>query len=231
MLNKFENSAMGRGEHGWLKTIHHFSFAEYFDPDRMGLGALRVLNDDLVDPDTGFDLHPHKDMEIISYVIEGELTHGDSMGNKSTIGKGDIQYMSAGKGVYHSEHNRGEDTLRFLQIWIRPDKFGYEPNYGDYRFNWNDRENKWLHIVSPKKGNAPVKINQEADIYVTNLDKGTEIKATVDNNHQAYLVQIDGKSNINGIGVNRRDALEIYDEELDIKALEESHIMLIILKK
>ncbi|MBS4538884.1 pirin family protein [Clostridium sp. D2Q-11] len=231
MINKIENATMGRGEHDWLRSIHHFSFAEYYDPNRMGLGVLRVLNDDLVDSDTGFDLHPHKDMEIISYVVEGELTHGDSMQNDSTIRRGDIQYMSAGKGVYHSEHNKGDTTLRFLQIWIKPDKSSYEPNYGDFSFQWNERKNKWLHMVSSKQGTAPVKINQDADIYVTSLDKDNQIKIEIDNKHQAYLVQIEGKSDINGVGLNTRDAMEIFNEKLNIKAIDKSHILLIKIKK
>ncbi len=122
MLRKIDNTKMGSSNLGWLKSKFHFSFAEYFNPDNMNFGVLRVINDDLVAPHTGFNLHPHADMEIISYVVEGELTHGDSMGNKSTITRGHVQYMSAGTGVYHSEHNLGENVLRFLQIWILPDR-------------------------------------------------------------------------------------------------------------
>ena len=118
MLRKLETSKMGKSDLGWLRSKFHFSFAEYYNPSNMGFGVLRVINDDLIDPHTGFDTHPHKDMEIISYVIEGELTHGDSMGNKSTLKRGQVQYMSAGTGVYHSEHNLAKGISRFLQIWI-----------------------------------------------------------------------------------------------------------------
>jgi len=134
VLRKIDNTKMGSSDLGWLKSKFHFSFAEYYNPSNVNFGVLRVINDDLVKPGTGFDTHPHRDMEIISYIVDGELTHGDSMGNKRTLSRGHVQYMSAGTGVFHSEHNFGEETLRFLQIWIYPDKNGYEPNYGDYKF-------------------------------------------------------------------------------------------------
>ena len=121
MIKYIDHEKMGTADHGWLRSRFHFSFAQYYNPENMGFGALRVLNDDLVRPGTGFETHPHRDMEIISYVVQGELTHGDSMGNRQTLKRGQIQYMSAGTGVWHSEHNLGEDTLRFLQIWIYPD--------------------------------------------------------------------------------------------------------------
>ena len=114
-----------------------------------------MINDDLVEPQTGFDTHPHKDMEIVSYVVSGELTHADSMGHKNTLTRGQAQYMSAGTGVLHSEHNLGENILRFMQIWIFPDQKGRTPNYGDYRFNWEDRKNHWLHMVSGHRGKCP----------------------------------------------------------------------------
>lgn len=148
MLRKINSNNLGTSDFGWLMSRFHFSFAEYYSPDNINFEVLRVINDDLVKSNQGFETHPHRDMEIISYVVDGELTHGDSMGNKNTLGRGEVQYMSAGTGVYHSEHNMGEDTLRFLQIWIYPDKNGYKPNYGDYKFNWDERKNNWHHMVS-----------------------------------------------------------------------------------
>ncbi|ENK1243715.1 pirin family protein [Clostridium botulinum] len=197
----------------------------------MNFGALRVINDDLVQSNTGFDTHPHKDMEIISYVVNGELTHGDSMGNKNTITRGQVQYMSAGTGVYHSEYNLGEDTLRFLQIWIFPDKQGYKPNYGDYRFNWDDRQNKWLHMVSSKNGDTPIKINQDMNVYSLELEKGKEISFPVKGGRQAYLIQIEGDSLINEIELNKRAGMEIVEEDILIKAQETSHILILEMKK
>ncbi|NLV89359.1 MAG: pirin family protein [Tissierellia bacterium] len=231
MLRKIDNTKMGSSDLGWLKSKFHFSFAEYYNPSNINFGVLRVINDDLVKPGTGFDTHPHRDMEIISYIVDGELTHGDSMGNKRTLSRGHVQYMSAGTGVFHSEHNFGEETLRFLQIWIYPDKNGYEPNYGDYKFEWNDRKNKWLNIVSSKEGNAPIKVNQDVNIFVLELDKDKEIEFKVEEGRQAYLVQIEGTSDINKIILNMRDGLEIIEEDIKIKAIETSHILIIEMKK
>lgn len=231
MLRKLDHRNMGKSNLGWLKSIFHFSFAEYFNIDNMNFGVLRVINDDLIEGNTGFDLHPHKDMEIVSYVVDGELTHGDTMGNKNTISRGHVQYMSAGTGVYHSEHNLGDSTARLLQIWIIPDKKGYKPAYGDYRFNWDDRKNKWLNIVSSKDGDAAIKINQDANFYVVELDEGKEIDFQVGSNRQAYLVQIEGNSTINNLELNERDALEIIEEDILIKADKKSHILVIEMKK
>lgn len=231
MLRKLDHRKMGKSNLGWLKSIFHFSFAEYFNIDNMNFGVLRVINDDLIEGNTGFDLHPHKDMEIVSYVVDGELTHGDTMGNRNTISRGHVQYMSAGTGVYHSEHNLGDSTARLLQIWIIPDKKGYKPAYGDYRFNWDDRKNKWLNIVSSKDGDAAIKINQDANFYVVELDEGKEIDFQVGFNRQAYLVQIEGNSTINNLELNERDALEIIEEDILIKADKKSHILVIEMKK
>lgn len=231
MLRKLESKNMGKGNHGWLKSIFHFSFADYYNPKNIHFGKLRVINDDLVEAGTGFGLHPHKDMEIISYVVDGQLTHGDSMGNNKSITRGHVQYMSAGTGVYHSEQNLGEKTLRFLQIWIVPDQAGYNPNYGDFQFNWDDRKNKWLHMVSGKSGNAQIKINQDANIYSLELEQGKEISLPVAEGRQAYLVQIEGSSEINDLFLETRDALEIVEENIQINATETSHYLVVELKK
>ncbi|NLZ49720.1 MAG: pirin family protein [Clostridiales bacterium] len=231
MLRKIESKNMGSSDMGWLKSIFHFSFAQYYNPYNMNFGVLRVINDDLVQANTGFELHPHRDMEIISYVVRGQLTHGDSMGNRNSLGRGHVQYMSAGTEVYHSEHNLGEETLRFLQIWILPDKKGHKPNYGDYSFAWDDRKNKWLHMVSSKTGDAEIKINQDINIYSTELDKGKEISFPVKEDRQAYLVQIEGRSSINDVDIYERDGMEIVEEDLLIKAIETSHLLIIEMNK
>ena len=231
MLRVIDSGNMGSSNLGWLRSKFHFSFAEYYNPHNIKFGVLRVINDDLVESNTGFDTHPHRNMEIISYVVNGELTHGDSMGNKNTITRGHVQYMSAGTGVYHSEHNLGKDELRFLQIWIFPDKEDYKPNYGDYRFDWSDRQNKWLHMVSSKNGNAPIKINQDINVHSLELDKGKEINFQVNEGRQAYLVQIEGGAIINDIELNNRDGMEIVEEDILIKAKETSHILILEMKK
>lgn len=231
MLRKIQSENMGSSNLGWLKSKFHFSFAEYYNPKNMNFGVLRVINDDLIESNTGFDTHPHRDMEIISYVINGELTHGDSMGNKNTVTRGHVQYMSAGTGIYHNEHNLGKDILRLLQIWIFPDKQGYKPNYGDYRFNWEDRHNRWLHMISSKNGDAPIKINQDVNIYSLELEKGGEISFSVGEGRQAYLVQIEGTSIINSIELEHRDAMEIIEEDILINAKETSHILILEMNK
>ncbi|WP_297632339.1 pirin family protein [uncultured Clostridium sp.] len=231
MLKKMNNIDMGKSDLGWLQSSFHFSFAEYWNPYNMGFGKLRVLNDDLVKPGTGFDTHPHQNMEIISYIVSGEITHGDSMGNKRSLTRGNVQYMSAGTGVLHSEHNYGDEMLRLLQIWIYPDKAGYTPNYGDYEFDWSLRENKWLNIVSGKSGNAPIKINQDVNVYVLALDKDKEIEFEVKQGRQAYLVQIEGKAKINSVELDAKDALEIVEEDIKIVAEEKSHFIVIEMKK
>lgn len=231
MLRKLDHRNMGKSDLGWLKSIFHFSFSDYFNIDNMNFGVLRVLNDDLIEGGTGFDYHPHKDMEIVSYIINGGLTHGDTMGNKNTLYRGHVQYMSAGTGIYHSEQNLGDETTRILQVWIIPDKKGYKPTYGDYRYNEEDRKNKWLNIVSSKGGDAPVTINQDANFYVVELDEGKEIDFKVEKGRQGYLVQIEGDSIINSLELNERDALEIVEEDINIKANKKSHILIIEMKK
>jgi redox-sensitive bicupin YhaK (pirin superfamily) len=231
MLRKIESKNMGNSNLGWLKSIFHFSFSEYYNPDNINFGVLRVINDDLIQSRKGFGLHPHSDMEIVSYVVKGNLTHSDSMGNKNTITRGHVQYMSAGTGVYHSEHNLENDELRLLQIWIFPDKKGYRPNYGDYKFNWDDRHNKWLHMVSSKDGNAPIKINQDMNIYSLELEEGKEIDFEVSVGRQAYLVQIEGSSLINDVELTDRDGIEIVEEDILIKAKENSHILILEMNK
>jgi len=231
MLRKIESNNMGSSNLGWLKSKFHFSFADYYNPNNIQFGVLRVINDDLIQPKTGFDTHPHKDMEILSYIIEGELTHGDSMGNQKTISRGDIQYMSAGTGVYHSEYNHGEKILRFLQIWIYPDQKGHQPNYGDHRFHWQDRKNQWLLMASGLNGNAPIKINQDVHIYSLELERVKEISFPIEVGRQAYLVQIEGATTINNLELSQRDGMEIIEEVIDVRAKETSHILLIEMKK
>jgi redox-sensitive bicupin YhaK (pirin superfamily) len=225
---------MGRGVHGWLDSHFHFSFANYYNPDNIHFGALRVINDDLVKPGTGFDVHPHENMEIISYVIDGELTHGDSMGNKESLERGQVQYMSAGTGVWHSEHNLGSDLLRFLQIWILPDGQGYKPNYGDYRFKFEDRIGRWLPIATWTKNNgseAPIKIHQDVNVYASVVKAGERLDFPVGKDRQAYMVLIEGEAEAGGIRLKARDAVEITEEDVTVKAVEDAHLLVIEMAK
>lgn len=231
MIRKINSEYLGQSDLGWLRSRFHFSFAEYYNPNNINFGKLRVINDDLVKAGKGFTTHPHKDMEIVSYIVDGKLTHTDSMGNEHTLTRGHVQYMSAGTGVYHSEMNFGDETLRFLQMWIIPDKNGYTPNYGDFRYEWDDRNNKWLHIVSSYEGDAEVKLHQDFNIYVVEIDEGNEVEFNVEEGRQAYIVQIEGKSDINGEEMNMRDGMEVVEEEIKIKAKEKSHVILLEMKK
>ena len=231
MNRKLDHQKMGHSESGWLRSLFHFSFADYHNPDNMNFGVLRVINDDLVNAGNGFGTHGHRDMEIFTYVIDGELTHGDNMGNTHTIGRGHVQYMSAGTGVRHSEYNYGEGTARLLQIWILPDQRGLAPNYGDMNFTADQRQNKWLNVVSGMNGDAPIKMHQNASIHVLELDQGRQINFSVAVGRQAYLVQIEGQSQINGLTLNMRDGLEAVEESLQITALEKSHCLLIDMQK
>ena len=214
---------------GWLESRFHFSFSDYYDLDRIHFGVLRVLNDDIVHPESGFDTHPHRDMEIISYIVDGEITHKDSMGNAETLRRGEVQYLSAGTGIQHSEHNlHTKKDLRFLQIWIVPPVKDVKPLYGSHRFTKEERKNKLLNIVSSQGGDAAIKIYQDVNIYVSELDINQKIDYNIVENRQIYFVQIEGTSNVNGIILNDGDALEIKDtSSLSIKALSASHILFI----
>lgn len=234
MLRHIDHKKMGRSFLGWLDSHFHFSFADYYNPDNVNFGVLRVINDDLVKPGTGFDMHPHSNMEILSYVVDGELSHADSMRNKQTLTRGQVQYMSAGTGVVHSEHNRGEEGLRFLQIWIFPDKNGYPPNYGDYRFALEDREDKWLPIASSvenKESKAPIRIHADINAYATILGEGKTLGFNVDKGRQAYLVLIEGEADINGTSLVMRDGMEIVEENITITAEKDAHILVIEMAK
>ncbi|GHU49924.1 hypothetical protein FACS1894127_4300 [Clostridia bacterium] len=232
MLKYINYNRMGRGQHGWLDSHFHFSFAEYYNPANMQFGILRVLNDDRVAPGTGFDTHPHKNMEIASYVVEGELTHADSMGNKHTLERGQVQYMSAGTGVYHSEYNLGKNPLRFLQMWILPDRSGYEPNYGDHRFEWGDRTDKWLPIATgDAASSAPIHIHADVNIYASEITKGGELAFSVNEGRQAYLVLIEGAAQIGEHSLSAGDAMEITEEDITIAAADTAHVLLLEMAK
>jgi redox-sensitive bicupin YhaK (pirin superfamily) len=231
MLKHIDSKKMGRGRHGWLDSHFHFSFAEYCNPNNVRFGVLRVLNDDIVLAGEGFGMHPHRDMEIISYVIKGELSHQDSMGNAHTLKRGQSQYISAGTGVMHSEYNHTSGDLRFAQIWISPDKNGYAPNYGEYRFNLEDRFDKWLPIATScgnAANDAPIKIHSDINMYATIISAGKQIEFKVGADRQAYLVLFEGEATINGsIRMNERDALEIVKEDITITAGHEAHFLII----
>jgi redox-sensitive bicupin YhaK (pirin superfamily) len=175
-------------DHGWLQTSHSFSFADYFDPQNLNWGALRVFNDDVVAPGKGFGTHPHRDMEILTYVLEGELEHKDSMGNVGVVAAGSVQYLSAGTGLQHSEYNHSsERPVHFVQMWVLPRAQGLAPRYGQADFTAADRHNRWLTIATGQAGaSAPIAIWQDASAYVARVD-GTTLKKSIPEGRFGFL--------------------------------------------
>ena len=203
----------GNANHGWLQSRHTFSFANYYNPERIHFGALRVLNDDTVAAGMGFGTHPHDNMEIISIPLEGDLEHRDSMGNVSVIRHGDIQVMSAGTGIQHSEYNKSKDNLvKFLQIWVIPNKKNVKPRYDQITLDLNDRKNKLQQILSPNADDAGVWIHQDAWFHLGTFDKDLAIDYTL---HKAgngvYAFVLKGEISINGTALKDRDGLGIWD--------------------
>lgn len=219
----------GHANHGWLDTSHTFSFASYYNPDRMHFGVLRVLNDDFVDGGRGFGAHPHDNMEIISIPLEGDLEHQDSMGNTTVIRKNDVQIMSAGTGVRHSEYNKNKDQkVNFLQIWVFPKLRDITPRYDQKTFKPEERINKLQLIVSPTGGEGSVKINQDAWFHLVDLKK--DVSTTYQFKGQGnglYAFVIDGAMEIANTRVERRDGLGVWEtNEVTIKAFDDSKLLL-----
>lgn len=221
----------GHADHGWLNTYHSFSFAGYYNPDRMHFGALRVLNDDTVQAGMGFGTHPHDNMEIVSIVLNGELEHRDSMGNGSVITPGEVQVMSAGTGIRHSEFNHSsENDLSFLQIWVFPDKKSVEPRYGQARFDDKEMNGKWRTVVSPDGAEDSVWIHQQAWFSLGNFDAGAqfEYKLKRDGN-VVYIFVISGEVTVESETLEQRDALGIseIDSEIRLKTTKPSKILVL----
>lgn len=231
--NSILHTADSRGEanHGWLKSHHSFSFANYYNPDRMHFGVLRVLNDDFVAPGMGFSAHPHSNMEIISIPLEGDLEHRDSMGNVTVIKHGDVQVMSAGTGIQHSEYNKNKDKpVKFLQIWVIPNKTGVAPRYDQITLNPDDRKNKLQQILSPSENDEGVWIHQDAWFHLGKFEK--EIKVHYDvklKGNGLYAFVLQGSFEIDGQLVNQRDALGLWDlDGVDIHSLADDSELLLM---
>jgi|SRR5581483_10902200 len=215
----------GHFNHGWLDTFHTFSFADYYDPEQMGFRALRVINDDRVAPGMGFGTHPHRDMEIITYVLDGELAHKDSMGNGSTIRPGEVQRMSAGTGVRHSEANPSPaQWLHLLQIWILPDRGGITPSYEQKMFDKSERQGRLRLVASPDGAEGSVTIHQDVRLYATLLD-GEEVTHTFSNDRHGWLHVARGRVTVNGLELGEGDGLAI-SEEKEIRISGEGEVLL-----
>lgn len=223
MANTILHKAATRGhaDHGWLNSHHTFSFANYYDPDRMNFGVLRVLNDDVVAPGMGFGTHPHDNMEIISIPLDGDLEHKDSMGNTAVIRNGDVQVMSAGTGIRHSEFNKNADsTVKFLQIWVFPNKRNVTPRYDQITLDPAKRHNRLQQIVSPRADDEGVWIHQNAWFHLGSFDKGASANyALNDPTNGVYVFVIKGDFTVNGVALNQRDGMGVWDvNELALKA-------------
>ncbi len=207
------SASRGYANHGWLESHHSFSFAEYRDPERMHFGALRVLNDDVIQGGKGFDMHPHDNMEIVSIALKGALKHNDSMGNNHIIKENDIQVMSAGTGLMHSEFNHHEqDKTQFLQIWVFPNKKGIAPRYDQIALNPSDRRNKLEQIVSPNPGDGGVWIQQDAWFHRTDMDENSELTYQFQKAENGlYVFVLEGDVTIMNQPLNKRDGFGIWE--------------------
>lgn len=214
MITLRPSKERGYAEHGWLKSYHSFSFAEYYDPAHMGFGPLRVINDDWIAPAMGFGTHPHQNMEIITYVLEGAIAHKDSMGNGSTIRPGNVQYMSAGTGVRHSEFNpASNEHTRLLQIWIQPGQLGGQPLYSEKEFSRAEKLGRLRLVVSGDGADASIKIRQDARLFIGLFDAEQQEKRALDKDRLTYVHIARGELTVNGMALKEGDAVMMEAEE------------------
>jgi len=219
----------GHVNHGWLDSNHTFSFANYYNPQRMNFGVLRVLNDDRVMAGRGFGTHPHDNMEIISIPLDGDLEHKDSMGNVAVIKKGDVQVMSAGTGIFHSEYNKNSDKeVKFLQIWLFPNKRDVNPRYDQISLNNEEMNDNLMQILSPNQDDEGVWIHQNAWFHMGNLSKGKSVEYKIkDSRNGVYAFIIDGDVSIEGQELNRRDGYGVWDtDKINIDAISNARVLL-----
>lgn len=228
MIRFIEKDQRHFSDHGWLKTFWLFSFSDYYDPDNIQFGALRVFNDDVVKPGTGFPTHPHHEMEIVTVVLEGEITHKDSMGNSSVIRRGDVQRMSAGTGLTHSEFNLAQKPVHFYQIWIYPDKRGLEPSYDQKSFSPENWRNILLPLASGQGKEGVVTFHTDATIYRSSLDEGNDISFFTAHSRRNFIYLTKGQLSVNGRILSAKDQARIDEEnELELKAIYDSDFILV----
>jgi redox-sensitive bicupin YhaK (pirin superfamily) len=229
MIERRAFDELGGANHGWLQAKHHFSFGSYYDPNKMGWGPIRVWNDDTIAPNTGFPPHPHADMEIITYVREGAITHEDSLGNRGRTEAGDVQVMSAGSGVRHSEYNLEGETTRIFQIWIEPNLGGGSPAWGAKPFPKDERAGQFVTLASgfaDDAGALPIRSN--ARVLGATLKAGEVTNYELGDGRIAYLVPARGSIEVNGVVLNARDGAAIaYERVLQVKALETAEIVMV----
>jgi redox-sensitive bicupin YhaK (pirin superfamily) len=229
MIERRPFAGLGGADHGWLKAKHHFSFAGYYDPKRMGWGPIRVWNDDQIAPQTGFPPHPHADMEIITYVREGAITHQDSLGNKGRTEAGDVQVMSAGSGIRHAEYNLEPETTTLFQIWIEPNKKGGAPSWGAKPFPKGDRSGRFVTLASGFDEDADaLPIRTDAKVLGATLKAGETVEYPIGAARHGYLVPAVGAVEVNGQRISHRDGAAITGEPtITVTALEDAEIVLV----
>ena len=222
-------ASLGHADHGWLDARHHFSFASYHDRARMGWGNIRVWNDDTIAAHTGFSPHPHNDMEIITFVRSGAISHEDSAGNTGRTGAGDVQVMSAGSGIVHAEYNREDEATTLFQIWILPDEKGGAPSWGSHEFPRDDLAGQWIVLASgTPEADSALPIRADAKVLAAVIRKGDSLDYAVDPSRHIYLVAPSGRIKVNGIEAAARDGIAVTGESaLHIEALETSEIVLV----
>jgi hypothetical protein len=228
MIQIRKSEERGHADHGWLNTRFSFSFADYFDPEHVEFRTLRVMNDDRVAGGGGFPTHPHKDMEIVTYVLEGALEHRDSMGNGSVIKPGDVQYMSAGTGVAHSEFNASKDkSVHLYQIWMYPDKKGYKPTYDQKHFSDDEKRGRLRLLASPDGREGSVKIRQNNELYATVLGPGEAVKHELEPDRHAYVQVTKGSVTLNGKTLETGDGAAISEEKrLELAGVNNAEVLL-----
>ncbi len=229
MIEKRSFESFGRFQNEWLNARHHFSFGGYFDPSRMGWGRLRVWNDDEIQPGQGFAPHPHQDMEIITYVRNGAITHKDSLGNEGRTEAGDVQVMSAGSGIRHSEYNQEDELTRIFQIWILPDSQGGAPSWDAMEFPKGEKAGGFVTLASnDPKANGGLMIRADAKVLGATLQAGQEVSYELPKGRQAYLALAAGSVEVNGVELNARDGAAIRDvDSLTIKASEDAELVMV----
>ena len=227
MLDVIQSESRGSADHGWLRAKHTFSFAEYQNPERVEFGKVRVINEDRIAPGKGFGIHPHRDMEIVTYVIDGAIAHKDSMGNGTVITAGEIQRMTAGTGVQHSEFNHSQDKeLHLLQIWIYPEKNGLEPGYEQTRFSREEKLNR-LRLVGSRDGRSgSITIHQDVDLYASVLEAGSEVSLELRPDRKVFVQVVNGDVAVNGQRLSAGDGAQMEDEQaLQITAVSEAEFL------
>ncbi len=225
MIKKIDQKQLGTAYHTWLQSLFHFSYANYHQPSKR-FGVLRTINDDILHVGSGHDLHKHKEVEILTYIVKGQLTHTPRQHEMKTLYCGDIYYMTSGSEIEHGEFNWGDVPVRMIQIWMIPNEKNLAPKVQYASFNKQYNKNKW-HLMAAPTNEAPIKVNQDAYVWLINLESGVNSHFEVKKGRQAYLIQLEGYSTINEEEMTPRDGIEIYEDQIQIEARDNSHLLLI----